>query len=165
MPSPHTLAETAPGFVEIAHRIVWATVGTVAPDGRPWSRVLHPLWQWDGTRLVGWVGTSPTSTKRAHLAASPYATVGYWDPTQDTATANCRAELRTDDETRTWLWEALRTAPEPVGYDPAIIPPWRGDPLSPTFAALRLDPWLVRVQPAATMLGGRDDLIREWRES
>jgi hypothetical protein len=37
------LATVAPAFVEMAHRIVWATVGTVDPAGRPRSRVLHPL--------------------------------------------------------------------------------------------------------------------------
>jgi hypothetical protein len=163
MTMPHPLAETAPQFVDVAHRIVWATAATVDPAGRPWTRVLHPVWEWDGTRLVGWIGTSPTKTKLAHLAAHPYVSVTYWDPTQDTVSAYCQAALLTDDETRTSVWERLRTAPEPVGYDPAIIPTWGGDPLSPTFAALRLDPWRVRVQPAAVLLEGKTELIREWR--
>lgn len=158
----HTLAETAPSFVEMAHRIVWATVATVDPSGRPWTRVLHPLWQWDGERLVGWVATMPTALKRAHLAAHPFVSVGYWHPDQDTATANCATELRTDDDTRSWLWEAFRAAPEPVGYDPAIIPFWAAGPLSPSFAALRLEPWRLYVQPAAAMLEGATDQVREW---
>lgn len=52
---------------------------------------------------------------------------------------------------------------EPVGYDPAIIPAWSDGPLSPAFAALRLEPWRLYVQPAAVMLAGAADQVREWR--
>ena len=38
------LAEIAPSFVEMAHRIVWCTVATTGSDGRPNTRVLHPVW-------------------------------------------------------------------------------------------------------------------------
>lgn len=160
-----SVSETAPAFIEIAHRIVWATAATVDPQGRPWTRILHPIWEWDGERLTGWVATSPTPTKQAHLAAHPYVSVTYWAPSQDTVSAHCRASLNTDDATRTWLWERFATAPEPVGYDPAIIPSWKGGPRSDGFAALRLDPWRVRVQPAAVLLEGKAELVREWRES
>jgi general stress protein 26 len=158
-----SLADTAPEFVEVAHRIVWATAATVDPQGRPWTRVLHPIWEWDGERLTGWVGTGPTPTKQAHLAAHPHVSLTYWHPSQDTVSAHCHASLHTDDTTCTWLWEHLAAAPEPVGYDPAIIPGWGGNPLSPAFAALRLDPWRVRVQPAAVLLEGKGEQIREWR--
>ena len=36
------LASVAPAFVEMAHRIVWASVATVDLQGRPRSRVLNP---------------------------------------------------------------------------------------------------------------------------
>ena len=160
---PVTLPDTAPVFVELAHRIVWATAATVDAQGRPWTRVLHPIWEWDGERLTGWVATSPTPTKRAHLAAHPYVSVTYWHPSQDTASAHCRASLHTDDATRTWLWERFATTPEPLGYDPSIIG-WEG-PTSPAFAALRLEPWRLRVQPAAVLLEGKGELVREWRET
>ena len=157
------LSEVAPVFVEMAHRIVWASAATVDPTGRPWTRVLHPLWEWDGERLVGWIATSPTPVKRAHLQAHPHVALTYWHPSQDTANAYCAASLHTDDETRQRLWEGFRTAPEPVGYDPAIIPFWSDGPLSPAFAALRLDPWRLYVQPAPVMVEGRRELVREWR--
>jgi hypothetical protein len=54
------LSQVAPAFVEMAHRIVWCSAATVDVKGRPRSRILHPFWQWDGARLVGWIGTSPT---------------------------------------------------------------------------------------------------------
>jgi hypothetical protein len=63
------LSEVAPAFVKMAHQIVWASVATVDANGRPCSRILHPIWQWDETSLVGWIGTSPTPVKRTHLAA------------------------------------------------------------------------------------------------
>jgi hypothetical protein len=47
----HDLALVAPAFVEMAHRIVWASAATVDKHGRPRSRILHPIWQWDGARL------------------------------------------------------------------------------------------------------------------
>jgi pyridoxine/pyridoxamine 5'-phosphate oxidase len=108
---PQPLSEVAPAFVEMAHRIVWATVATVDPSGRPWTRVLHPIWTWDGEQLVGWVATMPTPTKRAHLDAHPQVALTYWHPSQDTANAYCGAALHTDDETRGRLWEQFRTAP------------------------------------------------------
>ncbi|GAA0941747.1 hypothetical protein GCM10009559_37440 [Pseudonocardia zijingensis] len=58
-----SLSDTAPAFVEIAHRIVWATVATVDAQGRPWTRVLHPVWEWDGERLTGWV--APARPRRS----------------------------------------------------------------------------------------------------
>ena len=56
----NSLAETAPAFVEMAHQIIWCTVATVDTKGRPRSRVLLPVWDWDGEQRVGWFGTSPT---------------------------------------------------------------------------------------------------------
>ena len=155
------LAAVAPAFVEMAHRIVWASVATVDAQGRPWSRILHPIWQWDGERLVGWIGTGPTPTKRAHLAAHPYASVNYWTPTHDTCVADCHATLAFDEETRIKVWDLFRTAPPPVGYDPAIVPAWKG-PTSDAFAVLRLDPWHLRVFPGSVLLGQGGEVLT-WR--
>ena len=157
-----SLEVTAPAFVEMAHRIVWATVATVDQRGRPRSRVLHPMWEWDGTSLVGWVGTGPTPTKRAHLEHSPYVSVGYWSPDHDTCTAECAATLHLDDETRERVWESFKAAPGPVGYDPALIPPWAAGPTSDAFAALRLEPWRLRVMPGTVMTAGQGS-VRTWR--
>ena len=153
-------ADTAAAFVEMAHRIVWATVATVDAEGRPRSRILHPYWLWDGSSLVGWIATGPSPTKRAHLAHSPYASVTYWTGTHDTCTAECRVEWAFDDETRRWVWELFSNAPTPVGYDPGIVPAWSAGPSSPAFAALRFDPWRLRVLPGTAMLGGTGEVLR-----
>jgi hypothetical protein len=152
------LSRVAPAFVDMAHRIVWATVATVDADNRPRGRILHPLWEWDGAQLVGWIATGPTPTKVADLAHSPFVSVTYWTPDHATATAECGAAWVTDDDGCAAIWEAFRTAPAPVGYDPAIIPPWKGGPTAPEFAGLRLEPWRLRVQPDMT-----SGVVLRWR--
>jgi hypothetical protein len=152
------LEVVAPAFVAMAHRIVWCTVASVDRSGRPRSRVLHPMWEWSEGRLVGWVGTGPTPTKRAHLEASPFLSLNYWDPTQDTCVAECRAEWHFDLETRERVWDAYKTAPPPLGYDPAIIPGWESAS-SDAFAVLRLDPWRLRVFPGTLLVEGRGELL------
>jgi hypothetical protein len=152
------LATTAPAFVEMAHRIVWCSVATVDSSDRPRTRVLHPLWQWDGTVLTGWIATSPTPIKRAHLERSPYVSCSYWAPDHDTCVAECRAEWRFDDATRATIWDAFKQAPAPVGYDPAIVPAWES-PTSAAFAVLKLAPWRLRVMPGTLMLSGTGELL------
>jgi hypothetical protein len=159
----HSLDTVAPAFVEMAHRIVWCSAATVDAKARPRSRILHPIWEWDGHALVGWIGTQATPTKRAHLEASPYVSLSYWTPSQDTCVAECRASWAFDEATRTEVWERLRSAPPPVGYDPAIIPGWTG-PTCDAFQALRLVPWRLRVFPGSVLLEGRGDVLT-WQAS
>jgi hypothetical protein len=154
-----SLAETAPAFVEMAHRIVWCTVATTGADGRPRTRILHPIWLWDGSDLVGWVATGPTPIKTEALEAHPYVSCNYWTTSHDTCSAECEAEWAFDDDTRTMVWNLLKNAPAPVGYDPAIIPVWADGPLSPAFAALRLTPTRLRVFPGTALLTGEGDVL------
>jgi Pyridoxamine 5'-phosphate oxidase len=156
--------KVGPAFIAMAHRIVWATVATADAGGRPRSRVLHPIWErTDDGSLVGWIATSPTPLKRAHLAAHPNASVTYWAPDHDTCTAECDATWYLDDETRVRVWEWLKATPLPLGYDPAIIPAWADGPRSSAFAVLRLDPWRLRVLPGSLMGGGTGELL-VWRK-
>ncbi len=156
------LTRIAPAFVEMAHRIVWATAATVDKKGRPRSRILHPIWQWDGEKLEGWIATGPTRTKRAHLEASPFLSLNYWEPGQDTCVAECRAEWAFDDETRIRIWNLFADTPPPVGYDPSIIPVWTS-PTDASFAALRLDPWRLRVFPGTVLLEQKGEVLT-WQE-
>lgn len=144
----------APAFVEMAHTIVWASVATVDRDGRPRSRILHPIWAWDGADLVGWIATVPTPVKRAHLHTHPEVSVSYWNPTHDTCSAECVAQWYLDDDTRRTVWDMFANGPEPVGYDPLIIPQWRDGPTSEDFAVLRLAPYRLRVMPGTVMTKG-----------
>jgi len=157
----NTLPQVAPAFVEMAHRIVWCSAATVDGRGRPRSRILHPLWQWDGNRLVGWIATSPTPTKREHLKASPYISLNYWSASQDTCVAECKVEWILDDESRERVWNLFLNTPEPVGYNPTIIPNWTS-PTCAAIAGLRLETWRLWVMPA-TALMGQGGLVLKWR--
>ena len=141
------LADVAPPVIEMAHRIVWCTVATVDAKGTPRTRVLHPIWDWDGTSLVGWIATGATSLKTKHLAHTPQVSLTYWTTNHDTCSAEADASMHDDDETCTWLWNRFKDAPDPVGYDPAIIPQWSDGPTSPEFGAMRLEPFRLFVQP------------------
>jgi hypothetical protein len=148
----------APAFIEMAHRIVWATAVTVDTRSRPRARILHPIWQWDGSRLVGWIATSPTPLKRAHLAEHPFMSITYWSPSHDTCTAECQAVLCLDDETRRMVWNLFANGPQPVGYEPSIVPAWTS-PTSEHFAAIRLDPWRLRVFPGTLMVERTGEIL------
>jgi len=152
------LKQVAPAFVDMAHQIVWCTVATVDKHGRPRSRVLHPIWEWDGEALTGWVGTGPTPLKLAHIEASPFVSCNYWSPTQDTCLAECHAEWAFDDETCESVWNRYLEAPAPLGYDPSIIPGW-DNARSESFAVLKLKAWRLRVMPGSVLMSGTGDTL------
>jgi hypothetical protein len=153
------LSETAPAFIEMAHRIVWATAVTVDSRSRPRARILHPIWQWDGENIVGWIATSPTPLKKAHLSRNPYMSINYWDPSHDTCRAECQAILLQDDANRKMVWDLFVNGPEPVGYNPTIVPAWTS-PTAEAFAVIKLTPWLLRVFPGTLMFGQGGTLLK-----
>lgn len=135
----------------MAHRIVWATVGTVDRKGRPRSRILHPIWEWNGEVLTGWIGTEATPTKRAHLKVSAHVSVNYWAPNHDTCNAECEAEWCHDDTTKQHVWDLFLRSPEPLGFDPSMIPGWE-TPTGSRFTVMKLAPWRLRVYPGSVLL-------------
>ena len=146
---------------DMAHRIVWCTVATVDPTGEPRTRVLHPIWEWNDHELTGWVATSPMSPKARHLDHEPTVSLTYWDQSHDTCTADCVATWETSDEERQRGWDRFAQAPDPVGYDPSIVPPWT-DPTAEAFGILRLEPTRLRVMPGSLMTAGQGELLA-WR--
>ncbi len=148
-----TLAEIAPKFIAMAHQIVWCTAATVDQDNRPRSRVLHPIWEWDGESLVGWIATGRTPLKAAHLDNNAHMSCNYWTPSQDTCVAECRTSWVSDAETKHRVWDLFVNGPEPVAYDPSMIPGWENAD-SPGFDPLRLDPWLIRLMPGESLMTG-----------
>ncbi len=160
-PPQAALSDIAPAFVEMAHRIVWATVATVDPHRRPRTRILHPIWEWNGGELTGWIATAPTPVKRAHLDKNPQVSLAYWDPSHDTCNAECRATWMFDEKSRQRVWDLFANGPAPVGYDPAIVPVWADGPTSEAFAVLRLDPWRLRVFPGTVLLRG-EGTVMNW---
>jgi hypothetical protein len=155
------LATVAPAFIETAHRIVWAVAATVDRAGSPRTRILHPLWEWDGTALTGWIATSPRSLKAAHLARTARLSLTYWTSSQDTCTADCATAWETSDDERRAGWDRFANAPAPVGYVPSVVPDW-DHPLAPDFGILRLTPDRLRVMPGSVMLAGKGTALT-WR--
>lgn len=146
-------SEVAQKFLAMAHQIVWCTAATVDPNGRPRSRVLHPIWEWDGEQLTGWIATGKTPIKLADIAQSAHVSCNYWTPAQDTCVAECAAEWVEGAELKHHVWDAYINGPEPVGYNPAMIPGWENAD-SPGFDALKLTPYRLRVMPGESLMNG-----------
>jgi hypothetical protein len=155
------LETVAQAFVDMAHQIVWATSATVNTVGEPTTRILHPIWEWDGETLRGWIATSPLSLKAKHLERTPVLSLTYWRPNHDTCTVRCRTSWDHSAAGRQALWARFSGAPAPLGYVPSIIPAWTS-PEAPAFGALQLEPIAIRVMEGSKMAGG-DGLLLEWR--
>ncbi len=156
-----SLATVAPAFVDMAHQIVWATAATVSTAGGPSTRILHPIWEWDGTTLRGWIATSPLSLKARHLERNPMMSLNYWQPNHDTCSARCRTSWDNSPASRQALWDRFSEAPQPLGYVPSIVPGW-DTPAAPRFGVLELEPVALRVMEGSLMLAGSGRLL-EWR--
>ena len=152
------LEHIAPRFIAMAHRIVYATVATSSLSGEPRTRVMHPLWEWDNTMLVGWVATWPTPVKTEHLSENPFASVNYWSESQDNCTADCVATVHTDLGTKRAVWQRFAEAPEPVGFDPSLLDGW-DSPESGRFAAISLEPYRLRVFPGSLTRGEPGEIL------
>ena len=94
---------------------------------------MHPIWEWDGRRLTGWL-TTHAQPKMRHLADHPYVSCAYYDSWAVAVVADSRIEPVTDDAARTRVWELFRAAPPPLGFDPGAIgvPGWDA-PTAPGF--------------------------------
>lgn len=156
-----SLDAIAPPFVDMAHRIVWCVASTTDAAGRPRTRVLHPIWEWDGQALTGWILTSPRSPKASDLERTAALSLTYWSPSHDTCTADCATAWENAPEQRAAGWKRFAEGPEPVGYDPSIIPDWK-TPDSEEFGVLRLEPYRLQLMPGTVMTAGQGDLLR-WR--
>lgn len=134
-------------FLSRVARIVWCTVATVDSQGRPRSRILHPIWEGP----VGWIATGPASFKARHLAANPYVSLSYWDQEHQQIYADCKTSWVDDADTRTRIWNLFKSTTPPLGYDPSTI--WSKGPDDPSFGVLRLEPWRVEISGLSD-LGG-----------
>lgn len=156
------LTTVAPAFVEMAHSIGMCIVATTGAGGQPHTRVMQPVWEWDGTALSGWASTTTTdSPKLADIARTPLVSLTYWSPDQDTCSADCTVEIETTPAELAASWDRFLAAPAPAGFDPAIHPDWETS-ASPTFGVIRLTPTWLRVMPGTRMLSG-DGEVLTWR--
>jgi len=156
---PTSFASLATDFFRYTADIVLCTATTVDARGRPRSRMLHPIWEVVDGLPVGWVVTSQTAVKSAHLAANPHLACMYWSPAQHTVAIDCLARWATADE-KPHVWDLFMTTPPPLGYDLSGFGDSRwGNPL---FNPLRLDAWRVQIV-TAEQVTEHDFAGRTWR--
>ena len=120
-----SFAEIEEEFTARVSRIVWCTVATVDTQGRPRTRILHPIWEGS----TGWIATGRHSLKEKHLAANPYLSVSYWDQEHPQVYVDAKAEWQDDQAEKLRIWNLYKDTPVPYGYDPAII--WQAGPDDP----------------------------------
>ena len=141
-----TYQDTAEAFIRMAHRIVWASVATVEPDGRPRTRILHPIWEWVGDELVGWIATVQDRAE-GHGAGRAAGGVG------ELLVAVARHLRRRvhrgvadDAVTRHRTWHLFADAPNRSATTRGSSPAGTA-PTSPAFCVLRLEPYRLRGLP------------------
>lgn len=141
-------------FIERVEKMVWCSAATIDTQGRPRSRVLHPIWQGQ----VGWIGTGAQSFKSRHLAANPYMSLAYVTNIHQPVYADCHAEWIIDRDTCQYVWDLFLNTPEPIGYDPAAT---FGS--LENFNVIKLTPWRIDLVtfPAPSMDAG----TRVWRNT
>ena len=152
-----SFAEIEAEFIARVSRIVWCTVATVDRQGRPRSRILHPIWE----GATGYIATGRHSFKTKHLAKNVYVSLTYWDPQHQQVYAECRAEWEDSREEKARIWELYRSTPPPLVYDPAMIPVWKDGPQSLEFGVLKLTPWRIELSSIQDMMAGQPPLV--WR--
>lgn len=147
-------AEIEAEFIERVQKIVWCNVATIDNQGRPRSRILHPIWEGS----TGWIATNPQSFKARHIADNPYVSLAYVADIGQPVYADCMAEWIDDLPTKQRIWDLFKDTPEPVGYDPA---PFFGSVDGPGFGLLKLTPWRIDLVtfPAPSMTEG----TKVWR--
>lgn len=129
----------------VMERIIWCTVTTVSPDGVPRSRLMHPVWFWDGDAPYALVTTRPTPIKVRHLEAYSGVSCFYWDPSHDTVAVDATAAWL-EPSKRQDAWRQIADVEPPVGFNPTII--WPEGPESDDCAFLRFDAHRIVATPA-----------------
>jgi general stress protein 26 len=133
-------------FLRITADTVFCTATTISEEGRPRSRILHPIFIVQDGRPIGWALTGRTPLKTRHLAANPHMSCSYWTPSHDTVFIDCVATWVEDEREKEQVWELFRNTPEPLGWGPEGLAGYGSDDWrTPIFTPLRLEPWRVQV--------------------
>jgi len=147
-----SFSEIESDFVERAHRAVWCSVSTLDTRNRVRSRLLHPIWEGE----TGWVGTQRHSLKAKHLDHNPHVSLAYIADVTSPVYADCTAEWQDDLATRQRIWDMFKSAPPPLGYDPALF---FGSVDGHDFGVLKFTPWRIELVD----IGNKADPRRIWR--
>jgi general stress protein 26 len=150
-----SFAEIESEFLARISRIVWCTMATVDWQGRPRTRIIHPIWE----GATGWIATGRHSLKEKHLARNPYVSLSYWDQQHQQVYVDCTAEWVDDQSEKVRIWELYKTTPPPLGYDPQMI--WQAGPDDPGYGLLKLTPCRIELWALADLITGTEPKV--WR--
>ena len=127
-------------FFGYVQQFVYCNMATIAPNNRPRSRIVHPVWANDAT---GWILSVPDTPKTRHLAHSPYVSLAYFGhDTNHPVYLECTAAVVTEREEHLRVWEAIKHAPPPMGFDPA---PHYDSIDNPHWGVIRLEPYRIEL--------------------
>ncbi|MCB0954222.1 MAG: pyridoxamine 5'-phosphate oxidase family protein [Microthrixaceae bacterium] len=147
MPSRRAdLTETVAVARPIVERIVWATVATAGADGEPRTRIMHPVWFWEGEVPTALISARRTPVKVSHLEQNPSISCYYWDPAHDTVAVEGRTSWVPPERVAD-AWERVAAPEPPVGFDPAMI--WPDGPTDPGCGFLEVVAHRILATPAA----------------
>jgi general stress protein 26 len=133
-----SLSEIEWEFLGRASKTVWCNVATVDSQGRPRSRIMHPIWE----GFTGWAMTRRGTPKSKHLDKNPYVSVAYIADVAKATYLDCKVEWVLDLAEKQRVWELTARTPAPLGYDPAPIYRSVDDP---DFGLLKLVPWRIQL--------------------
>ncbi|MGW0504105.1 pyridoxamine 5'-phosphate oxidase family protein [Micromonospora sp. NPDC003241] len=136
-------ADLRDDFLRLTTEIGWCAVATVDGRGRPRSRIMHVSWEIGDAGPTGWVSTTRTPVKTAHLARSPYVSCSYWTPAHDAVFVDCRATWLEPGDTKRHVWDMVAAAATQRGFDPYAV--WPDGPADAGFEVLQFDPWRVQI--------------------
>lgn len=126
-------------FNQRVQKMIWCNVATIDGQGRPRSRILHPLWE----GATGWIGTMPGSFKSKHLVANPFVSLAYIADVFSPVYVDAKAEWVDDPVEKLRIWNLFKDTPEPVGYDPAVS--GFVAPEHESWGVLKLTPWRIGI--------------------
>jgi uncharacterized pyridoxamine 5'-phosphate oxidase family protein len=129
-------AEIEAEFSRRVAKMIWCSAATVDGQGRPRSRILHPLWE----GATGWICTHRTSFKHKHLARNPFMSLAYITDLMQPVYVDVQTAWEADLAEKRRVWDFFKSTPEPLGFDPAQ------DFIAydhPNFGLLKLMPWRI----------------------
>jgi general stress protein 26 len=127
-------------FFSYVQAFVYCNMATIAPNNRPRSRIVHPIWEDNGT---GWILSVPNTPKSKHLTHCPYVSLSYFGHSiSHPVYLECHARFVTDREQQLRVWEIIKEAPPPMGFDPE---PHYGNIDHPHWGVIQLEPYRIEL--------------------
>ena len=125
-------------FITRIQDAVYCNMATVNRQGRPRSRIMHPIWEGP----IGWVLSWPESHKSKHLESNPFVSLAYIHNPKQPVYIDASAKWIQNPKEKQRIWELHQTTPAPLGFDPG---PHYGNIDGPYFGLLQFTPWRIEL--------------------